>query len=121
MKLPTVLVSDKMLRGYVSCIVDLVLNPLGQLLLRRLRRQSIARMIGDEAQWGEGSHVDRLERTIACAHQADKLERQLARECEKRQKAELNVNRLQSVIETLADGDKTKTTAISGALFLMTN
>lgn len=52
-------------------------------------------MIGDAHKWGEGSHADRLERIIARAAQADKLEAQLARECEKRQKLELELKRLQ--------------------------
>ena len=52
-------------------------------------------MIGDSERWGEGSHADRLERIIARAELADRLERQLARECEKRQKIELELNRLQ--------------------------
>ncbi|MFK8185439.1 MAG: protelomerase family protein [Phormidesmis sp.] len=52
-------------------------------------------MIGDAARWGEGSHADRLERIIARAELADRLERQLARECEKRQALELQLKRLQ--------------------------
>ena len=44
---------------------------------------------------GEGSHADRLEHIIACAGLADRLERQLARECEKRQQLELELKRLQ--------------------------
>ena len=55
-------------------------------------------MIGDAEKWGEGSHADRLERIIACAEMADRLERQLARECEKRQKAELDLKRRQQSI-----------------------
>ena len=52
-------------------------------------------MIGDAEKWGEGSQADRLERIIARALQADRLERQLALECEKRQRAELELKRLQ--------------------------
>ncbi len=51
-------------------------------------------MIGDAEQWGEGSHADRLERIIARAQQADRLERQLALECEKRQRLEFELRRL---------------------------
>lgn len=53
-------------------------------------------MVSDAEQWGEGSHADRLERIIARAKQADRLEAQLARECEKRQRLELELKRLQS-------------------------
>lgn len=53
-------------------------------------------MVADAERWGEGSHADRLERIIARAKQADKLEAQLARECEKRQRLELELKRLQS-------------------------
>ena len=53
-------------------------------------------MIGDAERWGEGSHADRLERIIARAELADRLERQLARECEKRQRLELELKRLQA-------------------------
>jgi len=56
-------------------------------------------MIGTAEQWGEGSHADRLERIIARALQADKLEAQLARECEKRQALELRLKRLESATE----------------------
>ena len=52
-------------------------------------------MIADAEQWGEGSHADWLERIIARAKQADKLEAQLARECEKRQRLELELKRLE--------------------------
>ena len=52
-------------------------------------------VIGDAEQWGEGSHADRLERIIARAKQADRLERQLAIECEKRQALELKLKRLE--------------------------
>ena len=55
-------------------------------------------MIGDAEQWGEGSQAERLERIIARAKQADRLERQLAIECEKRQKAELDLKRLKKSI-----------------------
>ena len=55
-------------------------------------------MIGDAERWGEGSHADRLERIIARAELADRLERQLARECEKRQKLELDLKRLEKAI-----------------------
>ena len=60
-----------------------------------LDKQLLA-MVGDAERWGEGSHADRLERIIARAEMADKLERQLARECEKRQRAELELKRLQN-------------------------
>ena len=56
-------------------------------------------MIGDAEQWGSGSHADRLERIIARALQADKLERQLARECEKRQRLEFELERLHPAVE----------------------
>lgn len=52
-------------------------------------------MVANTEQWGEGSHADRLERIIAQASKAKDLEKQLARECEKRQKAELDLKRLQ--------------------------
>jgi len=55
-------------------------------------------MIGDVEQWGEGSQAERLERIIARAKQADRLERQLAIECEKRQRAELDLKRLKKSI-----------------------
>ena len=54
-------------------------------------------MVSDAEQWGEGSHADCLERIIARAKQADRLEAQLARECEKRQRLELELTRSQSV------------------------
>ena len=57
--------------------------------------KQLLEMIGDVVQWGEGSHADRLERIIARAKQADRLEAQLARECEKRQRAELALKRLE--------------------------
>ena len=63
-----------------------------------LDKQLLA-MISDAEQWGEGSHADRLERIIARAKQADRLEAQLARECEKRQRLELELKRLQSPSE----------------------
>ena len=53
-------------------------------------------MIGNAELWGEGTHTDRLERIIARALQANKLEAQLARTCEKLQKVELKLKRLQS-------------------------
>ena len=62
-------------------------------------------MVSDAEQWGEGSHADRLERIIARAKQADRLEAQLARECEKRQRLELELTRSQSV----ASAEKAKT------------
>ena len=61
-----------------------------------LDKQLLA-MVSDVEQWGEGSHADRLERIIARAKQADRLEAQLARECEKRQRLELELTRSQSV------------------------
>ncbi len=57
--------------------------------------KQLLEMIGDAVQWGEGSHADRLERIIARAKQADRLERQLAIECEKRLRAELDLKRLE--------------------------
>ena len=57
--------------------------------------KQLLEMIGDAEQWGEGSHADWLERIIARAKHADKLEAQLARECEKRQRAELALKRLE--------------------------
>ena len=56
-------------------------------------------MVSDAERWGEGSHADRLERIIARAEMADRLERQLARECEKRQRLELELKRSQSPAE----------------------
>ena len=71
-----------------------------------LDKQLLA-MVSDAEQWGEGSHADRLERIIARAKQADKLERQLARECEKRQRLELELNLLRSQSSPAAtDTDK---------------
>jgi len=62
-----------------------------------LDKQLLAMIANPE--WGEGSHADRLERIIARVKRAeDKVERlegQLARECEKRQRAELELKRLQ--------------------------
>ncbi len=55
--------------------------------------------VSDAEQWGEGSHADRLERIIARAKQADRLEAQLARECEKRQALELKLKRLEQANE----------------------
>ena len=69
-----------------------------------LDKQLLA-MVSDAEQWGEGSHADRLERIIARAKQADRLEAQLARECEKRQRLELELTRSQSV----ASAAKSKT------------
>ena len=60
-----------------------------------LDKQLLA-MVSNAEQWGEGSHADRLERIIARAKQADRLEAQLARECEKRQRLELELKRLQT-------------------------
>ena len=57
-------------------------------------------MIADAEQWGEGSHADRLERIIARAKQADRLEAQLVRECEKRQKAEFDLKRVEDALRT---------------------
>ena len=54
--------------------------------------KQLLEMIADANQWGEGSHADRLERIIARAKEADKLEALLARECEKRQKLELQLH-----------------------------
>ena len=56
-------------------------------------------VIGDAERWGEGSNVDRLERIIARAELADRLERQLARECEKRQVLELKLSQLEKPVE----------------------
>ena len=61
--------------------------------------KQLLEMIADAEQWGEGSHADRLERIIARAKQADRLEAQLARECEKRQRLELELKGLQSPSE----------------------
>jgi len=62
-------------------------------------------MIADAALWGEGSHADRLERIIARAHQADKLERQLAIECEKRQRLEFELRRLKASLPDNSDAE----------------
>ncbi|MGD1866117.1 MAG: protelomerase family protein [Phormidesmis sp.] len=68
-----------------------------------LDKQLLA-MVADADQWGEGSHADRLERIIARAKQADRLEAQLARECEKRQRAELDLKKQQEITKALATG-----------------
>ena len=62
-------------------------------------------MVSDAERWGEGSHADRLERIIARAEMADRLERQLARECEKRQRLELELKRSQTAnaVEPVAE------------------
>ena len=67
-------------------------------------------MVSDAEQWGEGSHADRLERIIARAKQADRLEAQLARECEKRQRLELELTRSQPAAS--AERAKTKGTKV---------
>ncbi|MGB3298674.1 MAG: protelomerase family protein [Phormidesmis sp.] len=54
-------------------------------------------MLKDE-QWKGETQAERLEYIIARAELATRLERQLARECEKRQKAELDLKRLQQAI-----------------------
>jgi hypothetical protein len=58
--------------------------------------RQLLEMISDAEKWGEGSNADRLERIIAKAMQADKIAAQLARECEKRQRFELELSRLQA-------------------------
>lgn len=60
--------------------------------------KQLLEMVSDAEQWGEGSHADRIERIIARAKQADRLEAQLARECEKRQRAELELKQLRAVL-----------------------
>ena len=70
-------------------------------------------MIGDAEQWGEGSQADRLERIIARAKQADRLERQLALESEKRQKAELDLKRLQQGQQSPVADSAKRTKAIT--------
>ena len=75
-----------------------------------LDKQLLA-MVSDVEQWGEGSHADRLERIIARAKQADRLEAQLARECEKRQRLELELTGSQpaaSAAESKTKGTKVK-------------
>ena len=47
------------------------------------------------------SHTDRLERIIAKAMQAERLEKQLARECEKRQQLAFQLQSLQAKYEAL--------------------
>ena len=54
-------------------------------------------MLKDE-QWRGETQAERLEYIIARAELATRLEKQLARECEKRQKAELDLKRLQQAI-----------------------
>ena len=56
--------------------------------------KQLLEMVSDADRWGEGSHADRLERIIAKAEMADRLGAQLARECEKRQRLELELLRL---------------------------
>ena len=58
--------------------------------------KQLLNMIGDAEEWGEGSHADRLERIITRARLSERLEAQLARECEKRQRLELELSRLKS-------------------------
>jgi hypothetical protein len=65
--------------------------------------RQLLEMISDAEKWGEGSNADRLERIIAKAMQADKLAAQIARECEKRQRLELELNRLQAAPAVKAD------------------
>ncbi|MGI8935210.1 MAG: protelomerase family protein, partial [Phormidesmis sp.] len=74
-------------------------------------------VIGDAELWGEGSNADRLERIIARAKQADRLERQLAIECEKRLRAELDLKRLEQAApaELVATEAKAKPTAAAAA------
>jgi hypothetical protein len=67
-----------------------------------LDKQLLA-MVGNAAQWGEGSQADRLERIIARALQADKLEAQLARECEKRLALELKLKQLEQPTEQVIE------------------
>jgi hypothetical protein len=55
--------------------------------------------ISDAQRWGEGSNAARLERIVAKAMQVDKLAAQLARECEKSQRLELALKRLQQAQE----------------------
>ncbi len=59
--------------------------------------------IADAGTWGEGSHADRLEYIIARALKAKDLEKQLARECEKRQALELKLKRLKQANEKPAE------------------
>jgi hypothetical protein len=58
--------------------------------------RQLLEMISDAEKWSEGSNADRLERIIAKAMQADKIAAQLAHECEKRQRLELELSRLQA-------------------------
>jgi hypothetical protein len=67
--------------------------------------------IADAQQWGEGSNAARLERIIAKAKQADKLAAQLARECEKRQRLELELSRLQAAPSAKAEKNPVVTVA----------
>ena len=66
-------------------------------------------MVSDAERWGEGSHADRLERIIARAEMADRLERQLARECEKRQRLELELKRSQNASEAAVEDKPART------------
>ena len=59
--------------------------------------KQLLEMISDAEQWGKVAMPIALERIIARAKQADRLERQLAIECEKRQRAELELKRLQTL------------------------
>lgn len=59
-----------------------------------LDKQLLAEVSNAE-EWGEGSHADRLIRIVAKAKQAKRVEAQLARECEKRQRLELQLKQLQ--------------------------
>ena len=70
-------------------------------------------MISDAERWGEGSHADRLERIIARAEMADRLERQLVRECEKRQRLELELKRSQDAGEVAVDDESVQIKEIS--------
>ena len=77
----------------------LVAKPLSEKRSSLSLDKQLLAMVSDAERWGEGSHADRLERIIARAEMADRLERQLARECEKRQCLELELRRLQSAGE----------------------
>ena len=70
-------------------------------------------MIGDAEKWGEGSQADRLEFIIARALKAKDLEKQLARECEKRQALELDLERLQQGQQSPVADSAKRTKAIT--------
>lgn len=52
--------------------------------------------ITDAERWGKGTQADKLSKIVATAKKSDRLSAQLARECEKRQKLELEIAQLRA-------------------------